>query len=477
MKKQLPFLQHRLKRLTLLVVALLSVSTVAPAQVSLASAGQFDLRFSNSRDTFIDIKVDRATVAELLNAIEGQSDYTFVYDKSILQYQALFSIDEKRISVSTLLDKIAEESDLRFKQVNNNINVRLTESEPHVVVLRKADITVTGTVRDQNGDPVPGTTVFVPDTGIGTTTDNDGKYSISVPEGSTLVFSFIGFVTQNIPVGSQTVIDVVLQEDVTSLDEVIVVGYGTVKKSDLTGSVERVKAEDYQNQSVTQLSEMLSGTVAGFAGNQGTSAAGGGSLEIRGPNSLNASTAPMIVLDGVIYNGSINDINPNDVETIDILKDASSAAIFGSRAASGVILITTKKGDKGRPRINFTTKIGMTESNNERRGLGPDGYIQFRQDYFRQAFPNTDYNFYTNPDKLPAGMDLAAWNALSNAPLPDPKREWLSRLRFTSVEAENYLAGRTMDAYDYIFRKGLRQEYDVSISGGSDNARYYWSFG
>src|SRR5690606_21916940 len=130
------------------------------------------------------------------------------------------------------------------------------------------------------------------------------------------------------------------------------------------------------------------------------------SLEIRGPNSLNASTSPMVVLDGVIYNGSINDINPYDIETIDVLKDASSAAIFGSRAASGVILVTTKKGETGRPKINFTTKQGITTSNNERRGLGPREYITFRQDYFRQAFPETDYHYYTDPDKLPADMDI-----------------------------------------------------------------------
>src|SRR5687768_5515615 len=477
MKQILQIIQKSSGKLLYGMIVVLSCSGAATAQMDLASVGGYmPGRNSITADINLTISLKQGTVSDLLGAIEEQSQFKFVYDKSLLGYQGLFTIDETNISLPDLLRKIAGQSDLRFKQVNNTINVKVVKTLVEAVNKQIADVTITGTVVDQDGEPVPGATVYIPGTGIGTVTDGDGKYSITIPEGSSLVFSFIGFVTQTVAVGDRTVVDVVMVEEITSLDEVIVVGYGTVKKSDLTGSVERLKGEDFANQSVTQLSEMLSGTIAGFSGNQGTSAAGGGSLEIRGPNSLTANTSPMIVLDGAIYNGNINDINPNDIETIDILKDASSAAIFGSRAASGVILVTTKKGS-GTPRINFTTRLGLTQSNNERRGLGPDEYIQFRQDYFRQAFPNNDYNFYTNPHSLPSGMDIDQWNALSNAPLADVDREWLSRLRFTSVEAENYLAGRTMDAYDYVLRTGVRQEYDLSVSGGSDKASYYWSVG
>jgi TonB-linked SusC/RagA family outer membrane protein len=428
-------------------------------------------------DHVLSIKLKRASVRTLLETIEGQSGFKLVYDRSILRYRATFTVSKKNIRLESLLEKISAESDLRFKLVNQNINVRLAEVEERTLSEELADVTITGTVRNEQGEPVPGATVLLPGTGVGTSTDSEGRYTITVPEGSTLVFSFIGMATQTVAIDNRTSIDVVLVEEVTSLDEVIVVGYGTVKKSDLTGSVERIKAEDFANQSVTQLSEMLSGTVAGFTADQSTGAAGGASMEIRGPNSLNASSDPMLVVDGAIYNGSLNDINPNDIETIDVLKDASSAAIFGSRAASGVILITTKKGKEGKPRISFTTKLGVTQSDNERRGLGPEEFVQFRQDYFRQAFPTTNFDFYTNPHQLPSGMDINQWRALSNAPLPDNDREWLSRLRFTDVETENYLDGKTMDGYDYVFRKGLRQEYDLSISGGTDKASYYWSVG
>src|SRR5690606_16762523 len=291
------------------------------------------------------------------------------------------------------------------------------------------DVTVTGTVVDQNGESLPGVTISVQGTTIGTATDINGNYSITAPEGSTLVFSFIGFIAQEIIVGDKSVIDVTLIEDLASLDEVVVIGYGTAKKSDLTGSVASVNTEAFQNQPMTQLTDMLTGTVAGFSATQSTSAAGGSSMEIRGPNSLSAGTSPLIVLDGVVYNGSIRDINPNDIESIDILKDASSAAVFGARAASGVVLVTTKRGKKGGPVINFTTKVGMTEAASHYRPLGPEEYLQFKGDYFRTAsnFTQPRY-YYTRPDRLANNLSIEEWRNYSQNPNPDNTIEYLNRL-------------------------------------------------
>ena len=338
---------------------------------------------------------------------------------------------------------------------------------------------VRGRVTDtQNNEPLAGVTVVVKGTTVGTLTDVEGNYAIPVPnEKSTLVFSFIGYISQEMIVGSQREINMALATDILRLEEVVVIGYGTAKKSDLTGSVTSVRGEDFKTQSISQISEMLTGTIAGFNANQSATAAGGASLEIRGPKSLSADTDPLIVLDGVIYNGSIRDINPNDIQSVDILKDASSAAVFGAKAAAGVVLITTNRGRTGKPTINFSTKLGVAENINERRGLGPEEFIQFRQDFFRQTKANPNYDYYTDPNKLPSGMSVDQWRALSNAPLADNTDEWLSRLRFFPVEVANYKEGRTMDMYDEIFRKGLRQEYDLSIGGGTDNATYYWSIG
>jgi len=342
-----------------------------------------------------------------------------------------------------------------------------------------AQITVKGKVTDmQNNEPLAGVTILVKGSTVGTLTDLNGDYSITVPEEkSTLSFSFIGYIPKEIVVGSQRTINLSLETDVLRLEEVVVIGYGTAKKSDLTGSVVSVKAEDFKTKPMVQLTEMLSGTIAGFNSNQGTSAAGGASLEIRGPKSLSAGTDPLIVLDGVIFYGSLRDINPNDIQSVDILKDASSAAVFGAKAAAGVVLITTNKGKLGKPTINFSSKIGMTESNNERRGLGPEAYLTFREDYLRQINPSKNYYFYSNPEDLGDNMTIDQWRALSPNPLADNIQEWMARIALYPEEQANYRAGKTMDMYDYVFRKGMQQDYDLSISGGTNVASYYWSIG
>lgn len=338
---------------------------------------------------------------------------------------------------------------------------------------------ITGSVKDVKGFPLPGVSVILKGTTTGTVTGTDGNFELQVPgDANTLVFSFVGMKTQEVSVVSVSTVNVVLEEETLGIEEVVAIGYGTMKKSDLTGSVQRVNAADFRTQAMTQVTEMLTGTIAGFNANQSTSAQGGSSMEIRGPTSLNAGTSPLIVLDGVIYNGTLRDINPYDIESVDILKDASSAAVFGAKAASGVVIITTTKGRTGKPTINFSTKLGLTDSYNQRRGLGPEEYVQFRQDYFRQLFPNQNYHFYTHPDDLPSEMTIQQWRALSaSTPLEDNVKEWMARMRFFPTEQKNYLAGKTMDMYDEVFRTGLRQEYDLSISGGTEVVKYYWSIG
>ena len=376
--------------------------------------------------------------------------------KKILQHQCCWSI-------SILFQRTATLAILLFGSVAYSQNTT---------------IKITGAVVDLEAASIPGVNVVEKGTTNGTTTDVDGRFSIDVSsENSILVFSFIGYEPQEVPVNNRSIIDVTLKEEVTELDAVVVIGYGTAKKGDLTGSVASVNVDNFKTQPMVQVTDMLAGTVAGFNTNQGTSAGGGGSIEIRGPKSLSAGTEPLIVLDGVIFTGSLRDINPNDIEAIDILKDASSAAVFGSKAAAGVVLITTKKGKSGKPTISVASKLGITESNNQRRGLGPEEYIRFRQDYFRQMFPNIDYNFYTHPDNLPADVSIDEWRALSSSPVDDNLQEWFGRLRLFPEEQANYRAGKTMDMYDEVFRKGVIQQYDVSIGGRSENISYYWSIG
>lgn len=324
---------------------------------------------------------------------------------------------------------------------------------------------------------LPGVTVIVKGTQRGTTTNAEGHYTIECGMKDTLSFSFVGYTQKEMYVGAKTTIDIALESNVNALDELVVVGYGTMKKSDLTGAVIRLDAKTFKNQPMTQLTDMLTGTVAGFNANQSTTAAGGSSLQVRGPKSLNASTNPMVVMDGVIFNGSISDVNPADIETIDILKDASSAAVFGARAAGGVILITTKKGTVGKPVINFSANVGITETTNDFKPFDAQGYLTFRRDLLRATNPNNPGFYYDNPAQLPSGVTLDQWRNASNNPQTDNTQEWLGRLRFFPIETENYLAGKTVDWYNEVIRKGVRQNYDVSIGGGSKNVTYYWSLG
>ncbi len=435
---------------------------------------------ANSYAQKITLDKKNASLTEIFKEIRNQSGYDFFYDEKLVQNTKLVDIHVKNASIEKVLDQCFEGQSLAYS-INSQIvvikrkeNIGISRGSSQLTIV----IDISGKVTDEKGEPLPGATIRVKGANTGTTTALDGTFSIRVSDGNdVLEISYTGFVSQAIALDGKNQLNIVLQEDLAKLDEVVIIGYGTAKKSDLTGSVVRVNAETFQNQSMSQLTDMLSGTVAGFASNQGTSAAGGGSMELRGPNSLSAGSAPMLVLDGVIYNGSIRDINPNDVETIDILKDASSAAVYGSRAASGVILITTKKGKSGKPTINFTTKVGMSEAAKERRGLNGEEYVKFRQDFFRTVFPTIPYNFYTNPDKLPSDVSIDQWRNLSANPQEDNTLEWLARLRFYPTEQENYLANKTTDWYDEVMTKGSSQDYDLSIGGGTENLTYYWSIG
>ena len=443
-------------------------------------------------DEKVNLNVRDQSLPRIFREIEKQTSLHFAYDpKLVIQYSA--TISGNPISVEAALKIILKNKPLTYSLINDKILITKVQSQsslrteplkpnqslPLFDSPDQFGINISGKVTDQSGEALIGVNIQVKGTAKGTVTDFDGLYTIDdVDDQAILVFSYIGFEAQEIPVGGQTTIDVVLLPDAQMLDEVIVIGYGTVKKSDLTGSVASINVEKFQNQPVTQISEMLTGTVAGFNANQSTSAAGGASMEIRGRNSLNASTTPMIVLDGVIYNGSINDINPNDVASIDILKDASSAAVFGARAASGVVIITTKRGAKGTPKINFSTKWGATAITSDHYGArSPQEYIDFRVDYFRTVDTDFPEYHYLSPDNLPADISLDEWRSTVPNPNADDEVEWLNRLNFYRGEIEAYQTGNTTDWHNEVMRTGIRQESDLSVSGGTDNARYFWSVG
>lgn len=323
---------------------------------------------------------------------------------------------------------------------------------------------IKGKVTSEEGLPLEGATVLIKGTTNGTKTDAGGNFSINANPGDVLVISYVGMETFEIKLGNQTNLSITLKAEITEDNEVLVVGYGTQKKKDLTGSVVRVNMAEKANMSNVNLLQALVGASAGVNLEERGGASGEPTLSIRGQTSLSASDRPLIVLDGVIYNGSISNININDVETIDILKDASAAAVYGSRSANGVLLITTKKGKSQKPVVSFSGYTGFQDmTNNPMRVMNAEEFAVRLLDW---DWENKVYAWYkTNPTSA-AGRPVR----------PDAtNRETVAGYIRTFDEKQNYLAGNSIDWVNEVLRKGAMQNYSVSLQGSANNTSYYLS--
>ncbi|WP_199727584.1 SusC/RagA family TonB-linked outer membrane protein [Hanamia caeni] len=341
------------------------------------------------------------------------------------------------------------------------------------------NLSVQGTVTsDDNPGGILGVTVAVSGTANATSTDKSGHYVLrNLKPTDSLVFSFVGFKDQTEAIKGRRQVNIKLERNVSSLDQVVVIGYGTAKKKDLTGAISSVNVAKLQNENPTSVQDAMRANVPGLSVGVTSGAKPGGSLQIRGTNSLNAGTSPLIVLDGVIYYGALSDINPQDIATVDVLKDASAAAVYGAKSASGVILINTKKGKPGKPTINFNSNLAIaTMEINQPVYQGQD-FVNWRVDVQKSihGFNEKPYQF-DDPRTLPSNISIDDWLAY-DASSGDPVSVWLTRLNFQPVEQKNYLAGHAINWYDMMFQNALQQNYTLSVSGGTDKFSYYWSGG
>jgi TonB-linked SusC/RagA family outer membrane protein len=311
----------------------------------------------------------------------------------------------------------------------------------------KFDRTIEGKITDASGESLPGVNVRVDGTTQGAISDADGNFKLSVSEGSvTLIVTFVGFLEERVVVpASQTKVSIVLKEDSKIMNEVVVVGYGTQKRSDITGSVASVPKERLSQLPVTNVMQAVQGSVAGVTVSQGSSVPGSQPTTIvRGQNSINAGTGPFVVVDGIPLSktgGSLNDINPNDIESMEILKDASAVAIYGTNGANGVILITTKRGADGKPTIRYNNYAGIEEFAHVLKPRNGQQYVQKYADWLKQT------------------------GQTQTQPVPN------------FGELENYNAGIETDWLDVATRTGFIQDHNLSISGGTQNVKYFLSGG
>lgn len=305
---------------------------------------------------------------------------------------------------------------------------------------------ISGTILDMDGAPLPGASILVKDTTIGVVSDFDGNYSIAVPDdGKILIFSYLGFKTIEEVIGNRSAIDVQMQMDAAQLDDVVVIGYGTQKSSDVTGSVSKADMSKMENMPLTNVTQALRGRVAGVQFTDNGRPGQQGSVLIRGKRSITANNDPLIILDGSFFYGSMSDLNPNDIESMAILKDASATAIYGSRAANGVILITSKMGTSSEPVISVNSFYGAQEFSYKTPLLSPERYIQKTLDYRQQRGLEAD------PSKIESYL--------------------------AKPEVENYRNNKTIDPYDIISQPSYVTSTDLSVSGKAANTNYLFSMG
>jgi len=310
------------------------------------------------------------------------------------------------------------------------------------------NVQIRGTVSDETGAPLPGATIIIKGTTTGTTTDIDGQYSISSPSNGVLVFSFIGYNPIEREVGNQSEINISLQPDLSDLDEVIVVGYGTAKKSQLTGAISSVGSKEIQELPITDARQALQGRAAGVDVTQPGSKPGSApQVRIRGRRSFNASNEPLYVIDGIPVVGGINDINPQDITSMEVLKDASATAIYGSRGSNGVVLISTKRGTKGKTIVSVDSYYGLNRELGRIDVLNGPEFAEYKRESRRTS------------GEYPAGPATPA----SDESLFEP------------IELDGIALGRSTDYVGGLLRDGAIQSHQVGISGGSDKTTFFVS--
>lgn len=368
-----------------------------------------------------------------------------------------------------------------------------------------AQTRVTGHVEDVNGETVIGATVLEKGTVNGTVTDIDGRFTLNVSQGATLQISYIGYNTQEVIVTGQP-LAIILQEDTKTLEEVVVVGYGTMRKKDLTGAVIQINPSKIADQNPSSIQDILRGTPGLQIGYDASAKGTGASILLRGQNSLGTSASPLIVLDGMAFYGDLSEINPDDIGQIDVLKDASSAAIYGAKAAAGVIIISTKKGKRGKPVINVSTNWEVNNKSAYRDYFNANDYMRYREDWYMMNYTygkgeNGLYGYYNavdsrtgslvypqgyfnNPSNLSDSERVAWASATGQSGFgPSDGESHLSlyarrlQLNNSQLVYDNYLLGNTYDWNQATFRTGLNQDYNVSVSGENDRVNHYFSFG
>ncbi|QJB30570.1 TonB-dependent receptor [Chitinophaga oryzae] len=407
-----------------------------------ASNGQ-----SPAGDETIDYTFSGQSLKEAFAVIQQKTNYLFVYNEQLIAPYKAGNLQVRQQTVAWTVNELLRNTRLTYKIQNNKIIILEKASAPPVSTVSPAAPAekIKGKVTDEKGTPLPGVTVAVKNAGRGNITNDEGIFSVDAAAGDVLVFSMSGYIRREISISSGQLPAIVLREDVKGLEEVVVVGYGTQKKRDITGSVSSVKARDIAEQPTTNAAQALKGKVAGLdVFSSGNEPGAGANILLRGQRSIKNDNSPLIVLDGIPMVGGFNEINPNDIASIEVLKDASSTAIYGSRAANGVLIITTKRGKAGKTNVAYDAYYGVTAITRKLDLMNGEQFAQLRREAARTANPNNSY---------PADATL-----------------------FDDIALRSLALGRSTDWQDLIYHNGAKQNHQLSLTGGKEKTQFAVSF-
>lgn len=393
----------------------------------------------------ISIEANNETLKNVFSQIEKKSGYAIVYEKSVVDPSKKISINAKNESVDKILDIVLAQSGNEYTFINSQIVITKAETKK-VSKPQQSTKNLTGSVIDENRDPVIGASVTIPNTNIGTVTDFNGRFQLSIPEEyNTIQITYLGYKNQIINISDKNTISTQLVLENQGLDEIVVIGYGTIKKRDLTGSVASVKTKDIVSVPTSNAMEAIQGKVAGIDIVRTSGEAGAKpDILIRGNRSINGENKPLFIIDG-IQGGNYEDLNPNDIATMDILKDASSTAIYGSQGSNGVVIITTKKGDAGKTTVTYDGYFGANTNVQYPNPLRGEAFMNYRREAYRT---------------------IGSWNS----PADDVNA-------FTSDELQAIQDNKWVNWIDLVTRTGTHQSHNVSIQGGNEKARTFISLG
>lgn len=444
---------------------------IMKVSILLLLIGTFSVTASvSARAQKVSLKMENASIRQVFNEIEKQAGYKFFYIDEQVDVSRKVDIAMKDKSIEAILDQLVENTQLKYKVFEN----KLVVLSPKAAIQQ---IKITGKVVDaKTGESLPGVSVMIEGSTKGTVTDIDGKYSIDLPDSkAVLSFSYIGYDTEKASAEGKSKIDISLNPNVKALEEVVVVGYGTLKKSDVTGATTRVTAKDISQMPVQNAIQAMQGKAAGVDITSATYDRPGemGTVTIRGNRSFNGTNAPLYVVDGIpLEAGGIDAFNPQDIESIDILKDASATAIYGSRGANGVILVTTKKGVAGKTSINFSSTLTFDKINDLCDNFNSAEYIDYRREAYRgRTVKDGTVNVVYDPSTPTIGTDKSIFLGTTDA------TAWANIAKAWASGTYDASKLKNTNWTDYVSRTGVTQNYTLSVSGGNDKTRSYLSAG